>query len=68
MKIVCCDQMSMAQGCNVNGLTDRLSSPLHLAYANSVNDVVEILLEHGANEDLINIEGKIPKELSKRAL
>jgi hypothetical protein len=49
-------------GANINGITDRRSTALHLAYANNLPDIVELLIARGANKDAVNVEGKKPTD------
>ncbi len=58
-------RLLLSSGARINDVTDRMSTALHLAYANKVDDVVKLLIENGADVDMVNIEGRKPSELMR---
>ena len=59
-------EMLLTSGANVNAKTvgGGAYAPLHAAAANGRADLVEILLNHGANRDLKDGRGKTPLEMA----
>ncbi|XP_078415648.1 ankyrin repeat and SOCS box protein 9-like [Cetorhinus maximus] len=58
-----CVRSLLSSGANVN-MSKNLESPLHVATRNSDTQLVNLLLEHGADTDAKNAEGKRPVELA----
>lgn len=52
---------------DINATTDRLTTPLHLAYAYNFEWGVQKLLSSGADAEAKNIEGLLPIDAKERA-
>lgn len=52
-------------GADVNALDDRGSTPLHEAVSMSNADLVRLLLKSGANPDIRDAAGKLPREVER---
>ena len=74
-KLPCVETMKliMHAGCNVNAINTKGNSPLHLAVTfkpstenlQLLMDVLEILLDGGIHEDLVNSEGKTALDIAE---
>jgi len=66
-------KLIMHAGCNVNAINTKGNSPLHLAVTfkpstenlQLLMDVLEILLDGGIHEDLVNSEGKTALDIAE---
>lgn len=54
--------MRLKAGVDPNAAGDMSYTPLHYAYWKRHNDVIELLLAHGARTDIRNEFGKLPEE------
>jgi len=74
-KLPCVETMKliMHAGCNVNAMGTKGNSPLHLAVTFKASpenlqlfmEVLEILLDGGIHEDLVNSEGKTAMDIAE---
>lgn len=51
----------ISRGADVNKVTFAGNTPLHTASGREMDEMVKLLLKHGANVNIANLEGDIPK-------
>ena len=51
----------ISRGADVNKVTFAGNTPLHTASGREMDDMAKLLLRHGANANIANLEGDIPK-------
>ena len=51
----------ISRGADVNKVTFAGNTPLHTASGREMDEMVQLLLAHGANVNIANLEGDIPK-------
>lgn len=60
-------ELLLKAGLDVNQIGDMGNTALHYAYMNEHEDIIHLLLEHGASVSIKNEFGKLPQESRKRA-
>ena len=51
----------ISRGADVNKVTFAGNTPLHTASGREMDEMVKLLMTHGANVNIANLEGDIPK-------
>ena len=57
----------LSRGADVNAVTYSRNTCLHTATGRDMDEMVKLLLKHGANVNLANLEGDIPKVVRSSA-